>query len=52
MAIGTEKQVSFLGVEHTILVDTDDAILVVQKQSAQDVKHLYEELEQGGSRLL
>lgn len=52
MAICTDKQVSFLGVEHTILVDTADAILVVQKQSAQDVKHLYEELEQGGSTLL
>ncbi|HMR18927.1 MAG TPA: sugar phosphate nucleotidyltransferase [Sphingobacterium sp.] len=52
MAIGTDKHVSFLGVEHTILVDTDDAILVVRKQLAQDVKHLYEELEQTGSQLL
>lgn len=52
MAIGTDKFVSFLGVEHTILVHTEDVILVVQKQSAQDVKHLYEELEQAGSELL
>lgn len=52
MAIGTQKSVSFLGVKDTILVDTEDAILIVQKQVAQDVKHLYEELEQSGSDLL
>lgn len=52
MAIGTAKMVSFLGVQDTILVDTADAILVVQKQSAQDVKQLYEELEHAGSVLL
>lgn len=52
MAIGSTKNVSFIGVQDTILVDTDDAILVVQKQSAQDVKQLYEELEQADSNLL
>ncbi len=52
MVIGTNKYVSFLGISDTILVHTEDAILVVQKQASQDVKHLYEELEQEGSRLL
>lgn len=52
MVIGTEKSVSFLGVQNTVLVHTDDAILVVQKDSAQDVKHLYEELEHDNSALL
>lgn len=52
MVIGTDKFVSFLGVQDTVLVHTDDAILVVQKQSSQDVKHLYEELEHGASPLL
>lgn len=52
MVIGTDKYVSFLGVQDTILVHTDDAILVVQKQVSQDVKHLYEELEHSASPLL
>lgn len=52
MVIGTDKYVSFLGVQDTILVHTEDAILVVQKQASQDVKHLYEELEHGASPLL
>lgn len=52
MVIGTEKYVSFLGVDNTILVHTDDAILVVHKRSSQDVKHLYEELEHHNSPLL
>lgn len=52
MVIGTDKYVSFVGVQDTILVHTDDAILVVRKQASQDVKHLYEELEHGASPLL
>lgn len=52
MVIGTDRNVSFLGIHNTILVHTEDAILVVQKESAQDVKHLYEELEQVNSELL
>ncbi|GAA4514766.1 mannose-1-phosphate guanylyltransferase [Sphingobacterium thermophilum] len=52
MAIGTDRQVSFLGVENTILVYTEDAILVVEKSASQDVKHLYEELEAANSPLL
>lgn len=52
MVIGTSKSVSFLGVQNTILVHTDDAILLVKKDLAQDVKHLYEELEHINSDLL
>lgn len=52
MVIGTDKSVSFLGVQNTILVHTEDALLVVQKEVAQEVKHLYEELENKHSRLL
>lgn len=52
MVVGTEKFVSFVGVKNTILVYTDDAILVVDKNSSQDVKHLYEELESTNSTLL
>jgi len=52
MVIGTFKNVSFLGLQNTILVHTDDAILVLQKEAAQDVKHLYEELEHINNDLL
>lgn len=52
MVIGSDKFVSFLGVKNTILVDTKDAILVVNKESSQDVKHVYEELEAKKSPLL
>ncbi|NGM63149.1 mannose-1-phosphate guanylyltransferase [Sphingobacterium sp. SGG-5] len=52
MAIGTDKYVAFIGLSDAILVHADDAILVVHKQHAQDVKHLYEELEQAESTLL
>ncbi|MFZ4862695.1 mannose-1-phosphate guanylyltransferase [Sphingobacterium sp. Mn56C] len=52
MVIGTDKYVSFLGLNNAILVYTEDAILVVDKQSSQDVKHLYEELENINSSLL
>ena len=52
MTIGTDRSVSFLGVKNTILVYTDDAILVVEKSCSQDVKHLYEELENSNSSLL
>ena len=52
MVIGSKKHVSFLGVEDTLIVDTDDAILVVRRDLSQDVKHLYEDLEQQNSPLL
>lgn len=52
MVIGTSKSVSFIGVKNTILVYTDDALLVLQKEASQDVKHLYEELELTESILL
>ncbi len=52
MSIGTDKYVAFVGLSDTILVHAEDAILVVHKQYAQDVKHLYEELEQLESKLL
>ena len=52
MVIGSTKHVSFLGVKDTLIVDTADAILVVRRDLSQDVKHLYEDLEQQNSPLL
>lgn len=49
MAIGTKKYVSFLGLRNTILVSTEDVVLVLDKKVSQDVKSVYEELEKHNS---
>jgi mannose-1-phosphate guanylyltransferase / mannose-6-phosphate isomerase len=45
----TDKRIiGAVGVENLIIVDTSDALLVADKSSAQDVKHLYAQLKQQG----
>jgi len=43
--VGSTKHVEFLGVTDIVLVETEDAILVLNKNSSQDVKKIYERLE-------
>jgi mannose-1-phosphate guanylyltransferase len=43
--IGSNKHIEFLGVDNVILVETEDAILVLSKDSSQAVKTIYERLE-------
>jgi mannose-1-phosphate guanylyltransferase len=45
LALNTNKLVEFVGVENLILIETDDVILVLNKDNAQDVKRVYERLE-------
>ncbi len=45
MVIGTSIHTEFTGLTNTILVQTPDAILVLRKENAQDVKKVYERLE-------
>jgi mannose-1-phosphate guanylyltransferase len=45
MVIGTAIHTEFLGVKETIFVYTDDAILVLKKENAQQVKNIYEKLQ-------
>lgn len=45
MVIGTDLHTEFTGMKNTILIQTSDAILVLQKENAQDVKKIYERLE-------
>ncbi|MFW0737309.1 mannose-1-phosphate guanylyltransferase [Flavobacterium sp. T12S277] len=52
MVIGTEKYTAFLGLRNTIFVYTSTANLILQKESSQDVKDLYCELERQNSELL
>lgn len=42
----------FLGVQNCVVVNTADAVLILDKAFAQDVKHLYEALEKEGSTLI
>jgi len=44
MVIGSELHTEFLGLKKCILVITGDAILVLKKEKAQDVKKIYENL--------
>jgi mannose-1-phosphate guanylyltransferase len=43
--LGGDKKVEFIGVENIILVETDDVIMVLNKDSSQEVKSIYERLE-------
>lgn len=52
LVLGTDKKVEFLGVNDIILVETKDAILVLGKKHAQDVKKIYERLEKEEPNLL
>lgn len=43
--VGSTKHVEFLGVNNLVLVETADAILILDRNSSQDVKKIYERLE-------
>lgn len=45
MTIGTQNYTAFIGMKNTILIATENANLVLQKEYSQDVKDLYNELE-------
>ncbi len=45
MVIGSSVFSAFVGLSNTILVVTNDAFLVLQKENAQDVKKIYNQLE-------
>lgn len=52
MIIGSNVHTEFVGLENTILVQTKDAILVLKKESAQDVKKVFEKLEKDKPELV
>lgn len=45
MVIGSDLTTEFVGLSHCILIMTEDAVLVLNKDKAQDVKKVYERLE-------
>jgi len=53
LVLGTaNKHVEFVGLENVVLVETADAILVLHKEHAQEVKKVYERLEKENPGLL
>jgi len=52
LVLGSRKHVEFIGLENLILVETDDAILVMPRNQTQDVKKVYERLEREKPELL
>jgi mannose-1-phosphate guanylyltransferase len=52
MVIGSDLHTEFLGLKKSILVITSDAILVLKKEKAQDVKKIYENLSSNNKKEL
>lgn len=52
LSVGSKKHVEFLGVKNVMLIETDDAILVLDINHAQEVKNVYERLEKDNPDLL
>jgi len=44
-----ERLVAAVGVSNLVIVDTPDALLVVDRERVQEVKHVYNQLKAGGS---
>ena len=45
---GNVRLIGAVGVKNLIIIDTPDAVLIAEKSSAQDVKHIYAELKLKG----
>jgi len=52
MVYGLNVHTEFVGLRNTIFIYTDDAVLILKKNKAQDVKKVFEKLEQVKSRLI
>lgn len=52
MILGCDKHVSFVGIENSLYVNTADAVLIVNKNNAQEVKQIYKYLEKSNSSLI
>lgn len=52
IVIGTAIHTSFVGLENCLLIHTDDALLILQKENSQEVKQVYQQLELLESPLL
>jgi len=46
---GHKKIIATLGIEDTVIVETDDVLLVCKKEEAQDIKSLLKKIHEGGA---
>lgn len=51
LLLGTSRLVAGIGLDHIIVVETPDAVLVADKRRTQDVKHVVTQLRQTGRNL-
>jgi len=51
LVYGNEKMIATIGLQDVIIVDTPDAILIANKNKAQDVKKLLDKLKEEGKHL-
>lgn len=52
MHIGEKVHTEFVGLKNCILVQTEDANLVLTKESSQEVKNIFQDLERQESKLI
>lgn len=45
MVLGTEVHTEFVGIRNSLIIQTEDAMLVLKRSKAQDVKRVYERLQ-------
>ncbi|GAA4145192.1 hypothetical protein GCM10022216_28950 [Sphingobacterium kyonggiense] len=52
IVVGSNKHTVFVGLSNCMLINTDDAVLVLERSRSQDVKQVYEQLEKENSNLI
>ncbi|MVZ65780.1 NTP transferase domain-containing protein [Sphingobacterium sp. DK4209] len=52
IVVGTSKHTVFVGLSNCMLINTDDAVLILDRNRSQEVKQVYELLEKGQSPLV
>lgn len=52
MVIGSKKHTAFAGLKNCVFVSTEDANLILSKEASQEVKKIYQDLENAGSNLV
>ncbi|MGN0021442.1 MAG: mannose-1-phosphate guanylyltransferase [Sphingobacterium hotanense] len=50
--VGTNKHTVFVGLSNCMLINTEDAVLILDRNRSQDVKQVYESLEKSNSPLI
>jgi mannose-1-phosphate guanylyltransferase/mannose-6-phosphate isomerase len=50
LAIGDKRLIALIGLEDTVVIDTDDAVLVAHKDRVQEVKEIVSALKQRSAR--